>query len=59
SDPEGLYLLGSAHAGLGQTHEAAASMLACVEAVRTAPAYKYRTDKRWLNKAQEFIKSSQ
>lgn len=56
SDPEGLFLQGSAHAGLGHTHEAAASMQSCVEAVKTAPAYKYRTDKRWLNKAQEFLR---
>jgi hypothetical protein len=27
--------------------------------VRTAPAYKYRSSKRWLNEAQQFIKSSQ
>ncbi|HEY0384626.1 MAG TPA: tetratricopeptide repeat protein, partial [Pyrinomonadaceae bacterium] len=49
SDPEGLYLMGRAHAGLGHRREAAASMQACIEAVRTAPAYKYRTEKRWLN----------
>lgn len=58
SDPEGLYLMGRAHAGLGDQREAAASMQACIEAVKTAPAYKYRTEKRWLNEAQEFIKSS-
>lgn len=59
SDPEGLYLMGRAHAGLGHQREAASSMQACIEAVKTAPAYKYRTDKRWLNEAQQFIKSSQ
>jgi tetratricopeptide (TPR) repeat protein len=59
SDPEGLYLMGRAHAGLGHRREAADSMQACIEAVKTAPAYKYRTDKRWLNEAQQFIKSSQ
>lgn len=59
SDPEGLYLMGRAHAGLGHRREAASSMQACIEAVKTAPAYKYRTDKRWLNEAQQFIKSSQ
>jgi tetratricopeptide (TPR) repeat protein len=57
SDPEGLYLMGRAHAGLGHKREATDSMQACIEAVKTAPAYKYRTEKRWLNKAQEFIKS--
>jgi hypothetical protein len=32
-------------------------MTACVEAVRTAPAYKYRADKRWLNEAQQFLRT--
>ena len=59
SDPEALYLMGRAHAGLGHKREAASSMQACIEAVKTAPAYKYRADKRWLNEAQQFIKSSQ
>ena len=59
SDPEGLYLMGRAHAGLGHKREATSLMQACIEAVRTAPAYKYRTSKRWLNEAQQFIKSSQ
>jgi tetratricopeptide (TPR) repeat protein len=59
SDPEGLYLMGRAHAGLGHQSEATAAMQACIEAVKTAPAYKYRADKRWLDQAQEFIKSSQ
>jgi tetratricopeptide (TPR) repeat protein len=59
SDPEALYLLGRAHAELGHRREAASLMQACIEAVKTAPAYKYRTDKRWLNEAQQFIKSSQ
>jgi len=57
-DPEGLYLMGRAHAGLGDNREAATSMQACIEAVKTAPAYKYRTEKRWLNEAQQFIKNS-
>jgi tetratricopeptide (TPR) repeat protein len=59
SDPEALYLMGRAHAGLGHQREAASSMQACIEAVKTAPAYKYRSDKRWLNEAQQFIKSGQ
>lgn len=57
SDPEALYLMGRAHAGLGHRREAASSMQACIEAVKTAPAYKYRADKRWLNEAQQFIKT--
>jgi len=59
SDPEALYLMGRAHAGLGHRREATSSMQACIDAVKTAPAYKYRADKRWLNEAQQFIKSSQ
>jgi tetratricopeptide (TPR) repeat protein len=57
NDPEGLYLMGRAHAGLGHPREAATSMQACIEAVKTAPAYKYRTEKRWLNEAQQFLKT--
>jgi cytochrome c-type biogenesis protein CcmH/NrfG len=57
SDPEALYLRGRALAGVGRRREAAASMQACIEAVRTAPAYKYRTDKRWLNEAQQFLRT--
>lgn len=58
SDPEALYLMGRAHAGLGHRREAASSMQACIEAVKTAPAYKYRADKRWLNEAQQFLKGN-
>ncbi|HYX42860.1 MAG TPA: hypothetical protein VE821_14235, partial [Pyrinomonadaceae bacterium] len=57
SDPEGLYLKGRALAGLGQRREAAEAMRACIEAVQTAPAYKYRADKRWLNEAQQFLRT--
>jgi Tfp pilus assembly protein PilF len=57
SDPEGLYLMGRAHAGLGHRREAASSMQACIDAVKTAPAYKYRLGKRWLNEAQQFLRS--
>jgi tetratricopeptide (TPR) repeat protein len=57
SDPESLYLDGRALAGMGRAREAADRMQACIEAVRTAPAYKYRTDKRWLNEAQQFLKA--
>ncbi len=56
-DPQGLYLMGRALAGLGRQREAASSMQACIEAVKTAPAYKYRAEKRWLNEAQQFLRS--
>ena len=57
SDPEGLYLMGRAHAGLGHRREAANLMQECINAVKTAPAYKYRASKRWMNEAQQFIKN--
>ena len=57
SDPEGLYLMGRAYYGQGRLREAKEWMQRCVEAVRTAPAYKYRTEKRWLNEAQQFLRS--
>jgi tetratricopeptide (TPR) repeat protein len=56
-DPEGLYLMGRALFGMGRTREAADSMRACIEAVKTAPAYKYRSEKRWLNEAQQFLRT--
>jgi hypothetical protein len=31
-------------------------MQACIDAVKTAPAYKYRVEKRWLHEAQQFLK---
>jgi len=57
SDPEGLYLMGRAHAGLGHQREAKSAMQACIEAVKSAPAYKYRAEKRWLNEALAFLRS--
>ena len=57
NDPEGLYLMGRALAGMGRQREAAERMQACIEAVKTAPAYKYRTEKRWLNEALQFLRS--
>jgi tetratricopeptide (TPR) repeat protein len=59
NDPQGLYLMGRAHAGLGDNREAASSMQACIDAVKTAPAYKYRTEKRWLQEAQQYLKGKQ
>jgi tetratricopeptide (TPR) repeat protein len=57
SDPEALYLMGRAAAGEGDLRGAKEWMQRCVEAVRTAPAYKYRADKRWLNEAQQFLRT--
>ena len=57
NDPEALYLLGRAHAGLGAKDAARTALNACIEAVKTAPNYKYHSDKRWLNEAQQFLRS--
>jgi tetratricopeptide (TPR) repeat protein len=57
ADPEGLYLMGRALSGMGQARAAADSMRACIEAVNTAPAYKYRAEKHWLNEAQQFLRT--
>jgi tetratricopeptide (TPR) repeat protein len=57
SDAEGRYYYGLTLHKLGQTRDAATQMEACIEAVRTSPAYKYRTEKRWMNQAQAFLRS--
>jgi tetratricopeptide (TPR) repeat protein len=57
SDPEALYLMGRAHSGLGSAGEAREWMQRCIEAVRTAPAYKHRADRRWLDEAQQFLRT--
>jgi tetratricopeptide (TPR) repeat protein len=57
TDPEGLYLMGRAHAGLGRRREAVEWLQRCIEAVRTSPAYKYRSEKRWASEAQQFLRS--
>jgi tetratricopeptide (TPR) repeat protein len=57
SDAEGRYRYGLTLHRLGRNEEALAAMRACIEAVRTSPAYKYRTDKQWMNEAQSFLRS--
>ena len=57
SDAEGRYHYGLALHRLGRAQEAADEMRACIEAVRTSPAYKYRADKQWMNEAQSFLRS--
>jgi len=59
SDAEGLYLYGVTLDHMGREQEAAEQMRACVEAVRTAPAYKYRSEKRWMNEAQAFLRTQE
>jgi tetratricopeptide (TPR) repeat protein len=57
SDAEGHYRYGLTLAALGRADEAAAEMRACIEAARTSPSYKYRTDKRWMSEADAFLRS--
>lgn len=57
SDAEGRYRYGLTLHGLGRYDEAATEMHACIEAVRTSPAYKYRAEKHWASEAQSFLRS--
>lgn len=59
TDPEGLFLMGRALAETNRTREAIDAMRRCIEAVKSAPAYKYRTDKRWMNEAQSFLRAQE
>ena len=59
SDAEGRYWRGLTLFNLGHMDEAEAEMKTCIESVRTAPAYKYRTEKRWLHLAQNFLRERQ
>jgi tetratricopeptide (TPR) repeat protein len=56
SDAEARYWLGMTLYKLGRESEAAQEMQSCVESVRTAPAYKYRFDRRWMSLAENFLK---
>jgi len=57
SDAEGMYRHGLTLYKLGRSDEAASQMRAVIETVRTAPAYKYRLDRRWMIEAQSFLRS--
>lgn len=56
SDAEGLYKLGMTLDALGRVEDARECMLAVVDAVRTAPVYKYRLERRWLAEAESFLR---
>jgi cytochrome c-type biogenesis protein CcmH/NrfG len=56
SDAEARYWRGMTLYKLGREGEAAQEMQSCVESVRTAPAYKYRFDRRWMNLAENFLR---
>ena len=57
SDAEGHYRYGLTLHRLGRYDDAASEMKACIEAVRTSPAYKYRAEKHWASEAQAFLRS--
>lgn len=57
SDAEGHYRYGLTLHRLGRTDEAAEQMRACIEAAKSSPAFKYRTEKHWMNEAQAFLRS--
>jgi tetratricopeptide (TPR) repeat protein len=59
SDAQARYWRGLTLANLGRTDEAAQEMQSCIESVRTAPAYKYRSERRWLQLAQNFLRERQ
>jgi tetratricopeptide (TPR) repeat protein len=56
-DPQALYLMGRVYAGMGHRGRAVELMNACIEAVKSSPAYKYRAEKTWLKEAQQFLRS--
>jgi tetratricopeptide (TPR) repeat protein len=58
SDAEGLYRYGLTLSQLGRREQAEAEMRACIEAVKTSPSYKYRSDRRWMNEADAFLRAS-
>jgi len=57
TDAEGHYYFGLVLHKLGRSDEAASEMRAVIDVVRTAPAYKYRLEKHWMNEAQSFLRS--
>jgi Flp pilus assembly protein TadD len=56
SDAQARYWRGMTFYNLGRGNEASQEMNTCIETVRTAPAYKYRTDRQWLHMAQNFLR---
>jgi tetratricopeptide (TPR) repeat protein len=59
SDAQARYWRGLTLANLGRADEATQEMQSCIESVRTAPAYKYRSERRWLQLAQNFLRERQ
>jgi tetratricopeptide (TPR) repeat protein len=59
SDAQGRYWRGVTLNQLGRIGEAIQEMQNCIETVKTAPAYKYRTERQWLHQAQSFLRERQ
>ncbi|MDX2034756.1 MAG: tetratricopeptide repeat protein [Blastocatellia bacterium] len=59
SDAQGRYWRGLTLHELGRDEEAISEMQSCIESVKTAPAYKYRTERQWLHQAQSFLRERQ
>jgi tetratricopeptide (TPR) repeat protein len=59
SDAQGHYWRGMTLYELGRAEEAVQEMQGCIESVKTAPAYKYRTERQWLHLAQSFLRERQ
>ncbi len=59
SDAQGRYWRGMTLHSLGRTGEASEEMQNCIESVKNAPAYKYRTERQWLHLAQNFLRERQ
>jgi tetratricopeptide (TPR) repeat protein len=59
SDAEGHYRYGLTLHHLGRDREAAEEMRACIEAAKTSPSFKYRTEKRWMSEAESFLRAGQ
>jgi tetratricopeptide (TPR) repeat protein len=57
SDAEGRFRYGLTLHQLGRSDEAATEMQACIDAVRTSPAYKYRAEKHWASEAESFLRT--
>ena len=59
SDAQARYWRGMTLHHLGEDEEAIREMQSCIESVKTAPAYKYRTERQWLHQAQSFLRERQ
>lgn len=59
SDAQARYWRGMTLFNLGRGGEAVSEMETCIESVKTAPAYKYRTERQWLHLAQNFLRERQ